>query len=136
MTTEIRLSIPHRPPVHGVALLVVGGLAARLDLSYDHLEDLQLALESILHNDEYALDQDVGVEFDVDDGSLSMLIGPLDEDALRPDLEDEDGERLSLGRLLGTLVQRVSVEHRDGGAWLRLEKELTAAQAQEAGDHA
>jgi hypothetical protein len=114
-------------------LLVVGGLAARLDLSYEHLEDLQLALESILDNGEYGLDEDVRVELDVDDGSLAMLVGPLDGDALRPDLEDEGGERLSLGRLLGTLVQRVSVEERDGAAWLRLEKELTVAQ--EAGDH-
>jgi len=137
VTTEIRLTIPHRPPFHGVALLVVGGLAARLDLSYEHLEDLQLALESILDNGEYAVDQDVRVELDVDDGSLSMLIGPLNGDALRPDIDDDDDdERLSLGRLLGTLVQRVSVEERDGSAWLRLEKDVGVARAQEARDHA
>ena len=40
----ITLSIPHAKPYHGVARLVVGGLAARLELTYEHLEDLQLAL--------------------------------------------------------------------------------------------
>jgi anti-sigma regulatory factor (Ser/Thr protein kinase) len=136
VTSEIRLSIPHRPPFHGVALLVVGGLAARLDLSYEHLEDLQLALESILDNGDYALDRDVSVELDIDDGSLAMLVGPLAGDALRSDLEDDDDdERLSLGRLLRTLVQHVSVEERDGAAWLRLEKEVGAVHAGEAEDH-
>jgi anti-sigma regulatory factor (Ser/Thr protein kinase) len=134
VTSEIRVSIPHRPPFHGVALLVVGGLAARLDLSYEQLADLQLALESILDNGDYALDQEVAVELDVDNGSLTMLVGPLDGEALRSDLEDDDGERLSLGRLLGTLVQRVSVEERDGGAWLRLVKDVGAVHAEEAGD--
>jgi anti-sigma regulatory factor (Ser/Thr protein kinase) len=135
VTGEIRLSIPHKPPFHGVALLVVGGLAARLDLSYEHLEDLQLALESILDNGDYALDQDVSVELDVDDGALAMLVGPLDGAALRSDLEDDD-DRLSLGRLLKTLVQHVIVEERDGTAWLRLEKEVGPVHAEEAGDHA
>ena len=47
--TRSRSRIPHtKPPYHGVARLVVGGLAARLDLSYEDLEDLQLALESVL----------------------------------------------------------------------------------------
>jgi anti-sigma regulatory factor (Ser/Thr protein kinase) len=134
VTSEIRVSIPHRPPFHGVALLVVGGLAARLDLSYEQLEDLQLALESILDNGDYAFDQEVTVELDVDNGSLTMLVGPLDGEALRSDLEDDDGERLSLGRLLGTLVQSVSVEERDAGAWLRLVKDVGAVHAEEAGD--
>jgi anti-sigma regulatory factor (Ser/Thr protein kinase) len=134
VTSEIRVSIPHQPPFHGVALLVVGGLAARLDLSYEQLEDLQLALESILDNGDYAFHQEVTVELDVDNGSLTMLVGPLDGEALRSDLEDDDGERLSLGRLLGTLVQSVSVEGREGGAWLRLVKDVGAVHAEEAGD--
>ena len=135
MTSEIRLSIPHKPPFHGVALLVVGGLAARLDLSYEQLEDLQLALESVLDNGDYALDQEITVELDVDDDALAILVGPLDGDAVRSDLEDDD-ERLSLGRLLRTLVQQVSVEERDGAAWVRLEKDVGAVHAEEAGDHA
>ena len=122
MTGAIKLKIPHQAPYHGVALLVVGGLAARLDVSYEQLEDLQLALESVLENGGYARTSEVTVELDVQDGGLTMIVGPLDGAALKSDLEDERDDRLALGRLLGTLVEDVSVESREDGDWLRLEK--------------
>jgi anti-sigma regulatory factor (Ser/Thr protein kinase) len=122
VTGAIKLKIPHQAPYHGVALLVVGGLAARLDVSYEQLEDLQLALESVLENGGYARTSDVTVELDVQDGGLAMIVGPLDGAALKSDLEDERDDRLALGRLLGTLVEDVSVESREDGDWLRLEK--------------
>ena len=124
MTGAIKLKIPHQPSYHGVALLVVGGLAARLDLSYEHLEDLQLALESVLENDGYARNSEVTVELDVQDDALAMVVGPLDGAALKPDLEDERDDRIGLGRLLGTLVEDVRVESREDGDWLRLEKRV------------
>jgi anti-sigma regulatory factor (Ser/Thr protein kinase) len=126
--TGIRLKIPHQPSYHGVALLVVGGLAARLELSYEQLEDLQLALESVLENDTYSNAEDVTVEFAVASDSVSMAIGPLDGSALRRDLEDERDDRIALGRLLGTLAQRVEVESRDDGEWLRVEKQARVAE--------
>jgi anti-sigma regulatory factor (Ser/Thr protein kinase) len=126
VTGAIKLKIPHQPPYHGVALLVVGGLAARLDVSYEQLEDLQLALESVLENGGYARNSEVTVELDVQDHNLVMIIGPLDGTALKSDLEDRRDDRLALGRLLGTLVEDVSVESRDDGAWLRLQKRVVA----------
>ena len=126
MTAPIKLKIPHQSHYHGVALLVVGGLAARLDVSYEQLEDLQLALESVLENGGYAWTSEVTVELDVQDGGLAMIVGPLDGAALKSDLEDEREDRLALGRLLGTLVEDVSVERREDGDWLRLEKRLQA----------
>ena len=126
MTGAIKLKIPHQPPYHGVALLVVGGLAARLDVSYEQLEDLQLALESVLDNGGYARTSEVTVEIDVQDGGLAMMVGPLDGAALKSDLEDERDDRLALGRLLGTLVEDVSLERREDGDWLRLEKRVQA----------
>jgi hypothetical protein len=128
VTGAIKLRIPHEPPYHGVALLVVGGLAARLDLSYEHLEDLQLALESVLENGGYARNSEVTVELDVQDDALAMVVGPLDGDALKPDLEDERDDRIALGRLLGTLVEEVSIESRGDGEWLRLEKHVQAVR--------
>jgi hypothetical protein len=129
VTGAIKLKIPHQPPYHGVALLVVGGLAARLDVSYEQLEDLQLALESVLENGGYARTSEVTVELDVQDGGLAMIVGPLDGAALRSDLEDEGDDRLALGRLLGTLVEDVSVESREDGDWLRLEKHVQAVRS-------
>ena len=124
MTGAIKLKIPHQSPYHGVALLVVGGLAARLNVSYEQLEDLQLALESVLENGGYARTSEVTVELDVQDDGLAMIVGPLDGAALKSDLEDEGDDRLALGRLLGTLVEDVSVESREDGDWLRLEKRV------------
>ena len=48
MTDEIVLTLPRDREFHGVAHLVVGGLGSRLDLTIEHLEDLQLALEALL----------------------------------------------------------------------------------------
>jgi len=38
---EITLTVPRERPFYRVAHLVLGGLAVRLDLTYDTLEDLQ-----------------------------------------------------------------------------------------------
>jgi len=129
VTDAIKLKIPHQPPYHGVALLVVGGLAARLDVSYEQLEDLQLALESVLENGGYARTSEVTVELDVQDHGLAMIVGPLDGSVLKSDLEDQRDDRLSLGRLLGTLVEDVSVESREDGDWLRLQKRVQALRS-------
>jgi anti-sigma regulatory factor (Ser/Thr protein kinase) len=128
VTDTIRLTIPHQPPYHGVALLVVGGLAARLNLSYESLEDLQLALENVLENGGYATQPQVTVELEVADGSLAMIVGPLDGEAVRAALDDDGDDRISLGRLLSTLVEDVQLKRRDDGDWLRLHKRVGTVQ--------
>ena len=120
----ITLRIPHDKPFHGVARLVVGGLAARLDLTYEHLEDLQLALATVLENDAYLTGSDVTVKLSVNPDSVGMVIGPLQDEQVRADLQDDAGEGISLRRLLSTLVDDVGVDPGDGGAWLRLEKRV------------
>ena len=124
MTQAIKLSIPHEPPYHGVARLVVGGLAARLEVSYEQLEDLQLALASVLDEGSYVRDSQVNVELEIQDGGLSMVVGPLEGRRLRADLEDDSEGRIGLGRLLRTLVEEVGVEGRPDGEWLRLDKRV------------
>ena len=136
MTTAIKLSIPHEPPYHGVARLVVGGLAARLNVSYEQLEDLQLALASVLEEGGYVSNSQVSVELDVADDALSIVVGPLDGRRLQADLDDDSDERIGLGRLLGTLVETVSVEGRDDGDWLRLEKRVHLLLPEESRDRA
>jgi hypothetical protein len=120
----ISLSIPHAEPFHGVARLVVGGLAARLDLSYEDLEDLQLALVSVLERDGYAAGPEVTVSLLVGEGSVGVVIGPLDGAELSADLERQPEEGVPMRRLLETLVQEISLEEREGGHWLRLEKRV------------
>lgn len=121
----ITLSIPQDKPFHGVARLVVGGLAARLDLSYEHLEDLQLALASVLENEQYLAEPRVTVRLSVGSDSVGMVIGPV-QPRLRGELESTGAEAdgIPLRRLLSTLVDEVALEDETDGSWLRLEKRV------------
>jgi hypothetical protein len=123
---DIRLKIPHEKPYHGIARLVVGGLAARLDLSYEHLDDLQLALGTVLENEGYSQSAEVTVELHVREGGVEMAIGPLHATEVRTDLE-KNGDTVSLSRLLSTVVERVELEQRADGGWLHLEKRIPLA---------
>jgi anti-sigma regulatory factor (Ser/Thr protein kinase) len=123
VSDRIRLTFPRDESYHGVARLVVGGLAARLSFSFEYLEDLQLALDSLLANGAYQAGSDVTLELLVEEDGVEMCVGPVTP-ALRTDLErrlDESGG-VGLGRLLATLVESVEIESRDGGEWLRLAK--------------
>ena len=124
MTQAIELRIPNERPFHGVARLVVGGLAARHNLSYEALEDLQLALVSVLEGVAYSTAAEIRVELEVTDEAIAMAIGPLNGEAVRADLEQSSDGDLGLGRLLGTLVEDAGVEAREDGDWLRLSKRV------------
>ena len=52
MSDEIVLRLPRERPFFGVAHLVLGGLAVRLDIGYDQLEDVQVALAELLEQQE------------------------------------------------------------------------------------
>lgn len=125
MSEAITLTVPFERPYQGVVRLVLGGLAARLDLSYETLEDLQLAVETILSNDAYAAGDDVSVEVEVEGTTLAVAVGPLEADALAADLDASDDIRgVALGRLLAATMGTHEVEARDGHGWLQMRKEL------------
>jgi len=124
VTQAIELRIPNERPFHGVARLVVGGLAARHNLSYEALEDLQLALATILEGDEYSTGDEICVELEVTDEAIAMAIGPVNGDTVRADLQNSVEGDLGLGRLLGTLVEDAGVEAREDGDWLCLSKRV------------
>jgi hypothetical protein len=124
VTQAIELRIPNERPFHGVVRLVVGGLAARHNLSYEALEDLQLALVTVLEGDAYSTAAEIRVELEVTDEAIAMAIGPLNGDAVRADLEESSDRDLGLGRLLGTLVEDAGVEAREDGDWLCLSKRV------------
>lgn len=113
---EISLTLPADEAFHRVAHLVLGGLAVRLDLTYERLEDLELAVDALL---ERHLDgQDVTVVVRVLDGALLTSIGPLD--AVRKELQQGRSETLDLGRILGTVCDSVEIVDRNGGEWVEL----------------
>ena len=103
---QITLILPHEREFHRVAHLVLGGLAVRLGLTIETLEDLQLALSTIL--DRARGNGEVTVAMSLVDGTLETSIGPVDVSA---ELEGgEDDDKLSLRRILWTVVDDVQVE--------------------------
>jgi anti-sigma regulatory factor (Ser/Thr protein kinase) len=129
----IILSIPRERAFHGVARLVVGGVAARYELSFEHMDDLQLALASVLENDGYCAGSEVTVRITIHPESISMGIGPLNAQELRGDLEAEPADEISLHRLLSTLVDTVELEEGEDGGWLRLEKNVALKHPEDRG---
>lgn len=121
MTDEIRLVIPAEEEFRPIAHLVTGGLALRLDLTYDDLEDLQVAVEALvgLRDDEHELVIVLSSAEDV----LRAEIGPFDQAALQDD-SGTDGSGLDLRRVLDTVTDTHEVERRDDGAWVQISKRI------------
>jgi len=118
MADEIRLALPAQEDFRHVAHLVVGGLAARRDLTYDVLEDLQVAFDALLacRDDE----EEIVVTMCVDDGEVRATVGPFSADALAQ-LDRGPGD-LPLRRVLDTVLDDVSVDERDGVSWVDVRK--------------
>src|SRR4051794_15642011 len=120
MADEITLTLPREPDFHRVAHLVLGGLAVRLDLTIENLEDLQLALDAILDR----TDPDAGditVRMRLGDGDLQTIVGPLTP-RLLDEIEQEHAGELDLRRVLESTVDDVHVD----GAHVRLTKKVAA----------
>jgi hypothetical protein len=118
MSDTIELVLPAQEDFHHIARLVVGGLAARLELTYEQLEDLEVALDAVLRcRDD---DGDVSVSLAVDGHTVRTTVGPFGGEALA-DL-DGDGSELGLRRVLETVADDVQIEQRDGGSWIELTK--------------
>jgi len=115
---EITLTIPRGHDFHRVAYLVLGGLAVRMNLTVENLEDLEIALDSIL--DRLELDaSEITVRMAVRDGALETRIGPL-ATKLLDEIERERGQSLSLRRVLESTVDDVHVD----GEWVSLTKKV------------
>jgi anti-sigma regulatory factor (Ser/Thr protein kinase) len=127
MSDEITLVIPRERDFHRVAHLVLGGLAARLDLTYESLEDLQLALDSLLERGED--EGDVVVRIRVSDEAIEALVGPFEGDALRDELEHDEPGAVGLRRLLETVADRVELAQDPEGDFVRVVKHLDLAKA-------
>jgi hypothetical protein len=117
---EICLTLPADDAFHGVAHLVLGGLAARLNLSFETLEDLELALDTLLERPSDGREMTVRVL--VEDGELRTIIGPFT--AVRAELGERGTNSLNLGRILGAVCDSVQIEDREGSQWVELTKRL------------
>jgi hypothetical protein len=115
---EIRLALPAEEDFRHVAHLVVGGLAARRDLTYDVLEDLQVGLDALLaiRDDEQA----IVVTMCVDDGEVRASVGPFTTQALAQ-LDRGPGE-LPLRRVLETVLDDVTFTEEGRSTYVEVRK--------------
>ena len=118
---EITLQLPRERAFFRVAHLVLGGLAVRLDLSYEQLEDLQVALEELLGQRE--TEEDITLTVRVDGGVLHAFIGPFDT-TLTEELARTGQQSVGLRRVLETVADDVEVEERSGSPWVALTKRI------------
>jgi hypothetical protein len=118
---EITLTMPRDADFHRVAHLVLGGLAVRMDLTVENLEDLQIALDSLLGRGESETG-DITVRMAVRDGALVTRVGPLSANVL-DEIEREHDNELSLRRVLESTVDDIHVD----GDTVSLTKKVAAA---------
>ena len=117
---RITLTMPRERDFFRVAHLVIGGLAVRLDLTFENLEDLQVALATVLHESKGEVTVSVRVQPDQIEASIGPF-GPRDEEL---DLSREVEEGVPLKRVLETVCDSVEVVDGEGGRWVVLRKSV------------
>ena len=119
---EITLTIPRDRALYSVAHLVLSGLGIRLNLTIEHLEDLELAVDAVLERSREE-EENVTIAVSVSEGQLETLIGPM-RDGVRAELAAPEGDYVGLRRILDALVDEVELTERDGDDWLKLTKKI------------
>jgi hypothetical protein len=123
---RIVLTIPRNEGYENVAQLVLAGVAARLDFTYEVVDDLGTALEALL--DWRSEEGELTVELEVGEGTVKASVGPFHGDELRAELERPD-DVVGLRRVLATVVDHYAAVEREGGGWIELEKRVPSVQS-------
>ena len=119
MADEIMLTLPREPDFQSVAHLVLGGLAARLNLTLENLENLQLAMTALLGRGDSLDGEPVIVRMTVHDDSLEIVVGPLERRVLDA-VERGIGADIDIRRVLESTVDDIQVD----GESVRLTKQV------------
>jgi len=123
---RIVLTIPRNEGFENVAQLVLAGVAARLNFSYEVVDDLGTALETLLER--RGEEGELTVELGVGEGTVKAALGPFAGDGLRAELEQTD-DGVGLRRVLETVVDRFAAVEREDGSWIELEKRVEGVES-------
>ena len=80
-----------------------------------------------VHNVHLMVTPELTLEVTIAEQQVEVAIGPVDDEALRSDLNVTEGS-LGLGLVLDAVVDGVGIEERDGTRWLRLAKRVPAPE--------
>src|SRR3989442_15113127 len=114
---RIRLSVPPGREFHGTLRLVVGGIGARSQLTYEQVNELQLAVESLVAHRNASGDA-VVVQAGVDDRGVYLLVGPFQPEDHAAGLrlaQAPVGSVAAVSRHGGHLLRRRSAQPQCGG---------------------
>jgi hypothetical protein len=106
MTDTILLTFPSKSSFRSVPSLVLGGVGSRLELPFERMDDLQLAVLSML---DASSGEDASVEIEAREDRVAVSVGPL-----RAEAEADKGLDLVLRRL----TDGVETGRRGGDVWL------------------
>jgi len=123
---RIVLTIPRDEGFENVAQLVLAGVAARLNFTYEVVDDLGTALETLLER--RGEEGELTVELEVGEGTVKAALGPFAGDGLRAELE-QPGDGVGLRRVLETVVDRFAAVQREDGSWVELEKRVEGVES-------
>ena len=126
MSDRIVLTIPADGGFEDVAQLVLGGVAARLNLTYESLDDLGTALATLLERPDHG--GPLTVELEVGDDLITTSIGPFPSESMLAELES-GGEGVGLRRVLATVTDSFGAVRREDGQWVELQKRVDVVEA-------
>lgn len=88
MQETVALELPREMSLLPVVRMVVGGMAARADLSVDEIDDVYLAVEEVLHAAPGAASGRCTLRMKAFDEALRLEIGPFHASALAARLKE------------------------------------------------
>lgn len=105
---RVCLTLPDTSVYLPLLRLVLGGIAARGDMTYDAMDDLQLAVEHVLSGRETKEDR-ITMEVEMGSGRVDVRLGVLSDTALRAEIEGLSPPAPAAKPLLhrGTVLRRL-----------------------------
>ena len=118
----VTLRVPREPGYRSLLHLVLGGIASRGDMSVDALDDLQLAVDNLLAEDQSA-GENVVMSVSLGNDMVCITIEALTDTYLRHNLADRRlttgtiDRRIDMCVLLDSLVDGYAVHDRESGVY-------------------
>lgn len=119
---RVLLSLPDTSVYLPLVRLVLGGVATRQNMSFDAMDDLQLAVENLLSG-RWAAGRRITMQVELQDDQLDVRVGSLSDESLRCELSAPGGagtsepQLLSMCTMLRLLVDGYRVEEEAPGSY-------------------
>lgn len=117
----VTLQVPRVADFRSLLHMVLGGIGLRRELSFDALDDLQLAVDSILEGDSMTGEEPLNMTVSLAEDSLTISLEALRDSVLKATLSEgqvpagAEGKCIDVCILLNSLVDGYKVRELDSG---------------------